>query len=90
MGKDRTAERYERYEQAAAWRAAGHTSYAHTGQVVNVRDFGPKTDLAADIEAIESAGWRLEHAAWSGVGVLLVFRAARPEDVMIAHPGVTS
>ncbi len=65
----------ERREQAAAYRAAGHTVYVFTGQVTNVRDFGDKLDIAADIEAIESAGWRLDHMAWSaGNMIMLLFR----------------
>jgi hypothetical protein len=72
----RSTKNDERYADAVAFREAGHTVYAFTGQVTNVRNFGPKTDLAGDIEAIEAAGWHLADTAWSGIGVLLIFRAA--------------
>jgi hypothetical protein len=73
MAKDKRA---ERHEDAAVFLADGHAVYAYTGQVTNIRDFGPKADIASDIEAIESAGWHLDSMAWSGIAVLLIFRAA--------------
>jgi len=56
-------ENAERYAHAAAWRQAGHTIYVQNMAGSPRASGGPWEQASLEIEAIESAGWRLSYMA---------------------------
>jgi hypothetical protein len=72
--KDRNA---ERRAEAAAWREDGHAVYAYFIKTSAYRGGGADPDISTEIEAVESAGWRLDMLSCTPNNTAaLIFRAA--------------
>ena len=66
----------ERHDEAATYRGEGHSVYAYLAKTSATWSGGLLPEMSQEIEAIESAGWRLDNVSWSaGQMILLIFRA---------------
>jgi hypothetical protein len=67
----------DRAAEAAQWAEAGHTVYTYLAKISATWNGGMLPEMALEIEAIESAGWRLDQATLTGgTVVLFVFHRA--------------